>query len=201
MTKRYIDYLAEAERSYEYRIKVAGEVPSNFWDCLETCLACFNVISMTSPKSFPIAKSYPEFPELTNTECYSVDIKTRYPAAEAQLRQMVVDLGKQPCCVWVCTKSHAESKEVEDAKRKANTVADGALLTSDYDSATPDAKAASDDYATGKVAIKNPADTEITIAGGKTPPAKTTNDYPIGKDSPMSKIKRPPLPPTGRSKK
>ena len=35
------------------------------------------------------------------------------------------------------------------------------------------------------------------VAGGKTPPAKTTNDLPMGNNSPMTKVKRPPRPATG----
>jgi len=35
------------------------------------------------------------------------------------------------------------------------------------------------------------------VAGGKTKPAETTNDLPMGVTSPMSKITRPAKPATG----
>ena len=47
------------------------------------------------------------------------------------------------------------------------------------------------------VVLKNAYRTDFTVAGGRTAPAKTTNDLPMGTASPMSKIKRPPKPATG----
>jgi hypothetical protein len=39
------------------------------------------------------------------------------------------------------------------------------------------------------------------VAGGKTPPAETTNDLPMGTTSPMTRVKRPPRPATGANPK
>ena len=49
--------------------------------------------------------------------------------------------------------------------------------------------------------LKNAYRSEFTIAGGKPPPAKTTNDLPQGEKSPFANIKRPPKPATGASPK
>ena len=49
-----------------------------------------------------------------------------------------------------------------------------------------------------KQVVKNSAeDAKWTVAGGKTPPAETTNDLPMGVKSPMTTVKRPPKPATG----
>jgi hypothetical protein len=45
--------------------------------------------------------------------------------------------------------------------------------------------------------LKNAYRSDFTIAGGRTPPAKTTNDLPQGDTSPMTNIKRQPKPATG----
>jgi hypothetical protein len=45
--------------------------------------------------------------------------------------------------------------------------------------------------------LKNAYRSNFTVAGGKTPAAKTTNDIPMGNNSPMSKINRPAKPATG----
>jgi hypothetical protein len=45
--------------------------------------------------------------------------------------------------------------------------------------------------------LKNAYRSDFTVAGGKTPAAKTTNDLPLGTKSPMTNIKRPPKPATG----
>jgi len=55
--------------------------------------------------------------------------------------------------------------------------------------------------AADKQVVKNSAaDAKFTIAGGKTPPAVTTNDLPMGVKSPMTTVKRPPKPATGFQK-
>ena len=45
--------------------------------------------------------------------------------------------------------------------------------------------------------LKNAYKSNFTVAGGKTPEATTTNDLPMGDESPISNIKRPPKPATG----
>jgi hypothetical protein len=47
------------------------------------------------------------------------------------------------------------------------------------------------------VVLKNSYRSDFTVAGGKTAPAKTTNDIPQGTKSPMTKINRPARPATG----
>jgi hypothetical protein len=47
--------------------------------------------------------------------------------------------------------------------------------------------------------LKNAYRSKFEIAGGKTPAAQTTNDLPMGDESPMSAIKRPARPLTGRN--
>jgi hypothetical protein len=45
--------------------------------------------------------------------------------------------------------------------------------------------------------LKNAYRSDFTVAGGKTPPAKTINEIPQGTTSPMTTIKRQPKPATG----
>jgi hypothetical protein len=47
------------------------------------------------------------------------------------------------------------------------------------------------------VVLKNAYRSDFTVAGGKTPAAKTTNELPMGVKSPMTTIKRPSKPATG----
>jgi hypothetical protein len=75
-------------------------------------------------------------------------------------------------------------------------------LLDDTDYPAPDAeqRALKKDYATGPydhAVLKNAYRSNFTVAGGKTPAAKTTNDIPMGNNSPMSKINRPAKPATG----
>jgi hypothetical protein len=74
------------------------------------------------------------------------------------------------------------------------------LLNSPYPAPDAQQKALSKDYATGPydhAVLKNAYRSNFTIAGDKTPAAKTTNDLPMGNKSPMTNIKRQPKPATG----
>jgi hypothetical protein len=76
------------------------------------------------------------------------------------------------------------------------------LLTSEYPPTDAEQKRIKKDYAAAaqdKEVVKNSASqARFTVAGGKTPPAKTTNDLPQGIKSPMSNVKRPAKPATGK---
>jgi hypothetical protein len=78
------------------------------------------------------------------------------------------------------------------------------LLTSDYPAPNAEQQQLKKDYAAAgkdKEVVKNSAsEAKFTIAGGKTPPAVTTNDLPQGIKSPMTTVKRPPKPATGFQK-
>jgi hypothetical protein len=73
------------------------------------------------------------------------------------------------------------------------------LLEKDYPANSAEQKKLKQEYAdSNQQIVKNSAEKATwTVAGGKTPPAVTTNDLPQGVKSPMSTIKRPPRPATG----
>jgi hypothetical protein len=75
-------------------------------------------------------------------------------------------------------------------------------LLANTDLPPPDAeqRALKKDYSAephAHVVLKNAYRSDFTVAGGKTPAAKTSNDLPQGTRSPMTNIKRPPKPATG----
>jgi len=87
-----------------------------------------------------------------------------------------------------------------DEKEKVE--AENKNLLTDTDFPAPDAKqkALYKDYSAPydeHAVLKNAYKSDFTVAGGKTPPAQTTNDLPMGNDSPMTKMHRKPKPATG----
>ena len=48
------DYLTESAKSYDYKIKVAGEIADDFASKLESALAKFEVANMSAGKKTPI---------------------------------------------------------------------------------------------------------------------------------------------------
>ena len=195
--KPFAKYLAESERTYNYRIKVVGDVPDGFFKELRDKCAQFDIVKMSDAKSTPVRRVIPDFPAFPNQPMKIVDVEFKYPAIEPQIKQLAQILGLDPNRIVMMSTPYEESLDIESEK-----IADQNqdLLDSPYPA--PDAKqrALSKDYATGPydhVVLKNAYRSNFTVAGGKTPPAKTTNELPMGNKSPMTNIKRQPRPATG----
>lgn len=196
--KNFKEYLAESERTYNYRIKVVGEVAPDFVKLLKEKLAQFDVVRMAEVKTTPVQKAPADFPAHANERVNSMDVEFRYPAIEPQIQQIAQLLGLDPNRIRLLTTAYEESMaEEKDKIEELNKD----LLT-DTDLPPPDAeqKALKKDYSAPydqHAVLKNTYRSDFTVAGGKTPPARTTNDLPMGNKSPMTKVLRPPKPATG----
>lgn len=196
--KNFQEYLAESQRTYNYRIKIVGDVEPGFLKALEEKLKQFDPVKISAVKKTPIQLKPADFPAAANESVASMECEFRYPAIEPQVQQIAQLLGLDPNRIRLLTSAHEESLDVEREK-----IADqNKDLLTDTDYPAPDAeqRALSKDYSApyGEHAVlKNAYRSEFTVAGGKTPPAKTTNDLPQGDKSPMTQIKRPPKPATG----
>lgn len=196
--KPFARYLAESERTYNYRIKVVGEVPAGFFKELKDKCAQFDIVKMTDAKSTPVRKVIPDFPAFPNQSMSIVDVEFKYPAIEPQIKQLAQILGLDPNRIVMNTEGYEESLNIENNKIED----ENKDLLNDPAYPAPDAeqKALSKDYAVGPYdhdVVKNAYKSDFTVAGGKTPPAKTTNELPMGDNSPFSNIKRQPKPATG----
>jgi hypothetical protein len=195
--KPFAKYLAESERTYNYRIKVVGDVPEGFFKELKEKCAQFDVVKMSDAKSTPVRRAIPDFPAFPNQPMKIVDVEFKYPAIEPQIKQLAQLLGLDPNRIIMMATPYEESLDIESDK-----IADQNkdLLNSPYPAPDAQQKALSKDYATGPydhAVLKNAYRSNFTIAGDKTPAAKTTNDLPMGNKSPMTNIKRQPKPATG----
>lgn len=200
--KTFQQYLVESERTYDYRIKVVGDTNDGFWDQLEEKLAQFDIVKMSKPKSTPVMSTLKDFPQHKNESVTMVDVSFRYPAIEPQIQQISQLLGVQPTCVRLTTQAHADSitKELADIESQNKDL----LTDTDYPAPDAEQKELSKDYSAEPYehgVLQNTYRSEFTIAGGKTPPAETTNDLPQGNNSPFSNVKRPAKPATGNNPK
>ena len=195
--KPFAKYLAESERTYTYRIKVVGDVPEGFFKELKEKCAQFDVVNMSNPKGTPVRKVIPDFPAFPNQPMSIVDVEFRYPAIEPQIKQLAQLLGLDPNRIVMNTDGYENSLDIENNKIEDENKD---LLDSPYPAPDKEQKALKKDYATGPYdheVVKNAYKSNFTIAGGRTPPAKTTNELPMGNKSPMTNIKRQPKPATG----
>jgi len=196
--KPFAKYLAESERTYNYRIKMVGDVPSAFIKDLEGKLAQFDIVKMSKPKTSPVRKEIPDFPAFPNQSMTMVDVEFKYPAIEPQIKQLAQMLGMDPNRIVMMTTPYEESMNIE-AEKIASQNKD-LLDDPTYPADDAEQRALKKDYATGPydhAVLKNAYRSNFTIAGEKTPAAKTTNELPMGNKSPMTNIKRQPKPATG----
>jgi len=87
--KSFKEYLTESTKVYEFKVKIAGECPSNCSGQIKAALAQFHVASVSSGKSTPIQERQAEFPEHKNVNMTIFDVCTKYPATGKQIRDMV----------------------------------------------------------------------------------------------------------------
>jgi len=195
--KNFQQYLAESERTYNYRIKIVGDVAPDFIKALEEKLEQFDIVKVSKPKTTPVQLQPADFPKFSNDSVTSMDVEFRYPAIEPQIKQLAQILMLDPNRIIMLTTPHEDSMDLE---RERVAAQNKDLLDTDYPADTPEQTALIADYSAPydeHAVLKNTYRSDFTVAGGKTPPAKTTNDLPMGVTSPMTKTKRPPRPATG----
>jgi len=200
--KHFKEYLAENERVYNYRIKIAGDTPRDVIKALEEKLQQFDIVSITAPKTTPVMARLADFPAIENESCTHMDVEFRYPAIEPQIRQIAQLLGIDPNRVCMLTVPYENNydKEAVDVEKQNKDL----LTNTDYPAPNAEQKALYKDYSAAPedhAVLKNTYRSDFKVAGGKTPPAVTTNSLPMGNKSPMTNIKRPPKPATGYNPK
>ena len=196
--KNFAHYLAESERVYNYRIKLLGKPPGDLVAQLKKKLDQFDPVKMGDPKTTPIQVIPTDFPNNKNDSVTMFDVSFKYPAIEPQIKQLAQLLGFNPNSITLQTQAYDDSI----AKEIADITAQNTDLIADTDYPAPDAeqRALSQDYSANPyqhAVLKNEYRSDFTVAGGKTPPAKTTNDIPTQDKSPFNNIKRQPRPATG----
>jgi hypothetical protein len=200
--KNFQQYLAESERTYNYRIKIVGDVAPDFVKQLEEKLAQFDVVKITKPKSTPVQLKPADFPKHSNDSVTSIDVEFRYPAIEPQIKEIAQLLMMDPNRIIMLTTPHENGLDTE--RKRVETENKDLLTDTDYPADTAEQKELKADYSAPydeHAVLKNTYRSDFTVAGGPTPPAKTTNDLPMGTSSPMTKVKRPPRPATGANPK
>ena len=196
--KTFREYLVENEKTYNYRIKIVGDVTTDFIKSLTARFDQFDPASISSTKTTPIRYNLSDFPDHQNDSVTFFDVSFRYPAIEPQIKDIAHILGLDPNRIIMLTDKFDDAmmKNAEDTE-KQNT---GLLINTDFPEPDKEQKEASKEYAASPYdhnAVKNAYKSDFTIAGGKTPEAETTNDIAQGVKSPMTDIKRPPKPATG----
>ena len=98
----FAKYLTESIKTYEYKVKIAGDIEKGFANRLETACQKFEVQKLSAGKKTPIQSLPLDFPTLKNESVTIYDLKTSYPVAVRELKEYIADYMKiSPACVVV----------------------------------------------------------------------------------------------------
>lgn len=182
--KSFVEYLIESSKTYEFRIKIAGEVTDEQMQRIESLMEKFGLESITKPKRTPIQEQPSGFSDsVKNTEVNIIDVETNYPATPQVLGAMLQEIcGLPESHIVVVNKNHPEeiAKEVADSEPEQKEYTP--MLGSDYDQDKLE-PTFGDKY--NMQFLKDLETKKYEFAAKKAPKAKTTNDLPIGKSSPI----------------
>ena len=201
-------YIVESVHTYNYTIKIAGDVDKSFIDLFKYNLKKFDPVKISEPTSTPIQKDPYGFPNLSNQSVTIIKAEFRYPATEPMIQQIAQLLGYQVDMVRVISSEFDDSINSE-AEGYANEMSHNPLLLHPELEEQPGAKEANKNYSDSYLSsIQKQAEgskIDIPYDAKKTPDAfdpfkPYLDNDPRGIKSPMSTIKRPAKPATGASK-
>ena len=87
----FTQYLTEAAKSYDYKVKVAGTIADDFKNRMETALQKFELAKLSAGKKTPIQSMPLDFPALSNEEVTIFDVTTNYPVSVNVLKEYLAD--------------------------------------------------------------------------------------------------------------
>lgn len=184
--KNFHEYLAESQKTYVYRIKIAGDVSSEFMKGLKEKMTQFDPVRIGELRSTPVQRNLIDFPGVENERINMFDVEFRYPAIHPQITSMAQMLGLDPNRLVMHTIAYDDKlgNELEAIKDENQNL----LADTDYPVDDAEQKRLKKDYAADghdKQVVQNAYHTKFVVAGGKTPRAETTNDLPQGDNSPI----------------
>ena len=110
----YKDYLTESNKSYDYKIKIAGEPKDIDKNRLETALQKFEVAKMSAGKSTPIQSLPLDFPRLSNEQVTIFDVTTNYPESARVMQEYLSDILRIPATHIVVRKPGEPTEQYQD---------------------------------------------------------------------------------------
>ena len=115
------DYLTESTKSYDYKIKIAGEPKDIDKNALETALQKFDLAKMSAGKSTPIMTIPLDFPRLSNESVTIFDVTTNYPEAPRVMQEYLSDILRIPLTHIVVKKPGEPSEQYQSEMQIAKT--------------------------------------------------------------------------------
>ena len=110
----FTQYLTEAAKSYDYKVKVAGMIADDFKNRMETALQKFELAKLSAGKKTPIQSLPLDFPALSNEEVTIFDVTTNYPCSVNVLKEYLADYMNVNASLIVVRKPGEPTEEYQD---------------------------------------------------------------------------------------
>lgn len=187
--KPFKAYLTESHRTYDFRIRLACELPDDLISKIKTVLEAYKLDSISKPKRLPIQET-PEFPNMGPVEVSVMEISLNYPCNDEQVRTLIAErAGINLACIKVNPTNSPYEAALQglEQSNKSSQPGESVLLQPDMVAE----KVESDLVGNARIPnlIKELEETRKyeypEVAGGKSPAAKTTNELPAGNASPI----------------
>ena len=90
--KSFVEYLSESQeaKKYAFKIKIAGDLPENCEDVMETALKKYEVAKFAKTKTTPIQSKLPDFPQMENAAVTVFDVELTYPTTSTVLHNYLI---------------------------------------------------------------------------------------------------------------
>lgn len=179
--KPFQTYIAELNKPYEFRIKMATVNPNDVMDRIKSALETYQLESVSAVKSLPI-QEHREFPQWGPCECWTFDIKVAYPTTVPAIRQIIKErAGLNPDWIVVRNLNEAEATDEAEALGKDH---EGALLDETELKDAPGGQELAGQVRIGSL-LKELESRKFDFAAESDATGKTTNDTAQGDTSPV----------------
>jgi hypothetical protein len=110
----FATYLTESTKTYEYKVKIAGDIDKDFATKMETALGKFEVAKMSAGKKTPIQSLPLDFPALSNESVTIFDVTTNYPSAVREMQEYLADYMRISPAMIVVRKPGEPTEEYQE---------------------------------------------------------------------------------------
>lgn len=176
--KSYTEYFTDAQKVYEFKLRLAVEADNATMDLIEAALDAYKLESISKPKRLPVQEDIINFPSLGPVEINLIDISLGYPVISEDLHNLINEqcgIDKTHICVYT---------KAQEFDRTMPELSDGEAILGTED---PDQKQESvygDEY--NEKMLKDVETRQMPFAAPNKDKIESTNDLPQGNDSPMS---------------
>lgn len=165
--KNFLNYLAQSQKTYAFKVKVANIDPTDRLQKIEGALKAYGECIVSKPKSLPITESNIDFPAQKAPQVFVMDVTLEYPCTDDQLRACLAEhAGLPQGSVRVVAKNHPEELWRNNEGELREYVKGESVIDKPYPENTSEQKDASKNYAERTSLLKELKKTG-TVAGDK----------------------------------